>query len=77
VIAASVRAAVRSRGWFGEWLQERDIQVIFASGIVPRDIVHTFPYVARELIPPDAAAGQRRRGGRDHAGANAWVSSCA
>jgi sulfate transport system permease protein len=40
------------QGWFGLWLQERDISIIFAvPGIVLATMFVTFPYVARELIP--------------------------
>jgi sulfate transport system permease protein len=40
------------QGWFGLWLQERDISIIFAvPGIVLATLFVTFPYVARELIP--------------------------
>jgi sulfate ABC transporter, permease protein CysW len=39
-------------GWFGAWLVENDIQIIFAvPGIVLATIFVTFPFVARELIP--------------------------
>ena len=39
-------------GWFGPWLAEHDIQIIFAvPGIVLATIFVTFPFVARELIP--------------------------
>lgn len=41
-----------AQGWFGPWLIERDIQIIFAvPGIVLATIFVTFPFVARELIP--------------------------
>jgi sulfate transport system permease protein len=40
------------QGWFGPWLAERDIHVLFAlPGIVLATIFVTFPFVARELIP--------------------------
>jgi sulfate transport system permease protein len=40
------------QGWFGLWLQDRDISIIFAlPGIVLATMFVTFPYVARELIP--------------------------
>jgi len=40
------------QGWFGLWLQENDISIIFAlPGIVLATMFVTFPYVARELIP--------------------------
>jgi len=41
-----------AHGWFGPWLQEHDIQIIFAvPGIVLATIFVTFPFVAREVIP--------------------------
>jgi len=41
-----------AQGWFGIWLQENDISIIFAvPGIVLATMFVTFPYVARELIP--------------------------
>src|SRR5690606_2018969 len=41
-----------TQGWFGQWLLENDIQIIFAvPGIVIATIFVTFPFVARELIP--------------------------
>ncbi|MGE4305059.1 MAG: sulfate ABC transporter permease subunit CysW [Novosphingobium sp.] len=41
-----------AQGWFGPWLQEHDVQIIFAvPGIVLATIFVTFPFVARELIP--------------------------
>jgi sulfate transport system permease protein len=41
-----------AQGWFGPWLLEHDIHIIFAvPGIVLATIFVTFPFVARELIP--------------------------
>ena len=41
-----------AQGWFGHWLIENDVQIIFAvPGIVLATIFVTFPFVARELIP--------------------------
>jgi sulfate/thiosulfate transport system permease protein len=41
-----------SQGYFGEWLQDRDIRIVFAlPGIVLATVFVTFPFVARELIP--------------------------
>jgi sulfate transport system permease protein len=40
------------QGWFGLWLQDHDISIVFAlPGIVLATMFVTFPYVARELIP--------------------------
>lgn len=40
------------QGWFGPWLADHDIHVLFAlPGIILATIFVTFPFVARELIP--------------------------
>ncbi len=47
------------QGWFGPWLREHDIKVIFAvPGIVLATIFVTFPFIARELIPLMQAQGR-------------------
>lgn len=49
-----------AHGWFGPWLQEHDIKVIFAiPGIVLATLFITFPFVARELIPLMEDQGQQ------------------
>ena len=41
-----------AQGWFGEWLIDHDIKIIFAvPGIVLATTFVTFPFIARELIP--------------------------
>jgi sulfate transport system permease protein len=41
-----------AQGWFGTWLIEHDIKIIFATtGLVLATILVTLPFVARELIP--------------------------
>ena len=41
-----------AQGWFGEWLLDHDIKIIFAtSGLVLATVLVTLPFVARELIP--------------------------
>ena len=40
------------QGYFGEWLRDHDVRIIFAvPGIVLATVFVTFPFVARELIP--------------------------
>ncbi len=47
-----------AQGWFGAWLAEHDVKIIFAvPGIVLATIFVTFPFVARELIPLMQAQG--------------------
>jgi sulfate/thiosulfate transport system permease protein len=63
-----------AHGWFGDWLLERDIQVIFAvPGIVLATLFITFPYVARELIPLMQQQGSDEEEAAITLGANAWV----
>ena len=41
-----------AQSWFGPWLSDNNIQIIFAvPGIVLATIFVTFPFIARELIP--------------------------
>jgi sulfate transport system permease protein len=41
-----------AQGYFGAWLQDHDVRVIFAlPGLVLATVFVTFPFVARELIP--------------------------
>ncbi|MDR1451238.1 MAG: sulfate ABC transporter permease subunit CysW [Helicobacteraceae bacterium] len=41
-----------AHGWFGEWLMEREIRIVFAlPGMILATAFVTFPFVARELIP--------------------------
>ena len=53
-----------AQGWFGPWLPDHDVKIIFAApGIVLATIFVTFPFVARELIPLMQEQGIGRRGG--------------
>ena len=64
-----------AQGWFGPWLQERDIQVIFAvPGIVLATLFITFPYVARELIPLMQQQGSDEEEAAITLGASAWIT---
>ncbi len=50
-----------SHGWFGGYLREHHIRVVFAvPGIVLATVFVTFPFVARELIPLMQAQGQEQ-----------------
>ena len=62
-----------SQGWFGEWLADRDIQIIFAvPGIVLATTFVTFPFVARELIPLMAEQGREDEEAALSLGASGW-----
>ncbi len=48
-----------AQGWFGNWLADHDLKIIFAvPGIVLATIFVTFPFIARELIPLMQAQGR-------------------
>lgn len=62
-----------ANGWFGAWLQEHDVQIIFAvPGIVLATIFVTFPFVARQLIPLMNAQGRSAEEAALTLGANGW-----
>lgn len=62
-----------AQGFFGEWLGERDIQIIFAlPGIVLATVFVTVPFVARELIPLMQEQGTQEEEAARLLGANGW-----
>lgn len=62
-----------AHGWFGRFLQEHDIHVVFAvPGIVLATIFVTFPFVARELIPVMQALGKDDEETALSLGAGGW-----
>jgi sulfate transport system permease protein len=64
-----------AHGWFGPWLQERDISIVFAlPGIVLATLLVTFPYVARELIPLMQQQGSDEEEAAITLGAGAWTT---
>jgi sulfate transport system permease protein len=61
------------QGFFGQWLDEHNIKIIFAvPGIVLATVFITFPFVARELIPVMQAVGTEQEQAALTLGANAW-----
>jgi sulfate transport system permease protein len=62
-----------AQGWFGPWLAEHDLKVVFAvPGIVLATIFVTFPFVARELIPLMEAQGKDEEEAAVVLGAKGW-----
>ena len=62
-----------AQGWLGEWLQERDIEIVFAvPGLVLATVFVTFPFVARQLIPLMTAQGRASEEAAVTLGANGW-----
>jgi sulfate transport system permease protein len=62
-----------AHGWFGPWLAEHDIRIIFAlPGIVIATVFVTFPFVARELIPLMESQGSDQEEAAVTLGAGGW-----
>jgi sulfate transport system permease protein len=60
-------------GWFGVWLQEHEISIVFAlPGIMLATMFVTFPYVARELIPLMQQLGNDEEEAAITLGAGGW-----
>lgn len=62
-----------AQGWFGPWLREHDIRIIYAiPGIVLATTFVTFPFVARELIPLMQEQGKDEEESALTLGASGW-----
>ena len=62
-----------AQGWFGTWLSDRDIQIVFAvPGIILATTFVTFPFVARELIPLMEEQGTEEEEAARVLGASGW-----
>ena len=60
-------------GWFGGWLDDHGIRVIFAvPGLVLATVFVAFPFVARELIPLMQAQGNEEEHAARTLGAGGW-----
>ncbi|HET7774256.1 MAG TPA: sulfate ABC transporter permease subunit CysW [Burkholderiaceae bacterium] len=74
VVAGLIYVLVFGRqGWFGPWLAEHDLKIIFAvPGMVLATVFVTFPFVARELIPLMQTQGTEEEQAALVLGANGW-----
>lgn len=62
-----------ARGWFGPWLEQLDVKVIFAvPGIVIATTFITFPLVAREVLSVMQAQGSDEEEAALTLGASGW-----
>jgi sulfate transport system permease protein len=62
-----------AQGWFGSWLREHDIRIIFAlPGMILATTFVTFPFVARELIPLMQEQGTEEEEAALVLGASGW-----
>src|SRR5262245_37399468 len=73
VVGLSLVLLFGASGYFGPWLREQGVQVIFAvPGIILATTFVTFPFVARELIPVMEAQGEEE----ELAATSLWASGC-
>jgi len=64
-----------ANGWFGAWLQEHEISIVYAlPGIILATMFVTFPYVARELIPLMQQLGNDEEEAAITLGAGGWFT---
>ena len=62
-----------SQGWFGAWLSEHDIRIVFATpGIILATLFITSPFVAREIIPLMQEQGKDEEESALTLGASGW-----
>lgn len=62
-----------AQGWFGPWLQEHDLKIVFAwPGMILATAFVTFPFVARELVPLMEEMGTRDEEAAVMLGAGGW-----
>lgn len=74
VIAGLIFILVFGRhGWFGAWLAEHNVRVVFAvPGVLLATLFVTFPFVARELIPLMSEQGTEEEQAALSLGASGW-----
>jgi sulfate/thiosulfate transport system permease protein len=62
-----------AQGWFGPWLAENNIKIVFAvPGIILATVFVTFPFIARELIPLMQSQGSEEEQAAIVLGASGW-----
>lgn len=78
VVAGLIYVLVFGRqGWFGPWLTDHNIHVLFAlPGIVLATMFVTFPFVARELIPLMTDQGREEEEAALSLGASGFATFC-
>jgi sulfate/thiosulfate transport system permease protein len=73
VVGLSLFLLYGSTGWFGPWLQERGIRVLFATpAIVIATLFVSLPFVAREVVPTLREIGDEQEQAAHTLGANSW-----
>ena len=75
VIGLSLLLVYGRTGWFGPWLADHGIQIIFSlPGIVLATVFVSLPFVAREVAPVLREVGDEQEQAAATLGASAWQS---
>jgi sulfate transport system permease protein len=73
VVGLSLFLLYGRTGWFGPWLDEHGIQVLFATpALVIATIFVSLPFVAREVVPTLREIGDEQEQAAHTLGANGW-----
>jgi sulfate/thiosulfate transport system permease protein len=73
VIGLSLYLVYANTGWFGNWLGDHGIRVIFSTpGIILACIFVSLPFVVREVIPVLREIGTEQEEAASTLGANSW-----
>jgi sulfate transport system permease protein len=73
VVGLSLFLLYGRTGWFGPWLQEHGVQVLFATpSIVLATTFVSVPYVVREVVPTLREIGDEQEQAARTLGASAW-----
>jgi sulfate transport system permease protein len=73
VVGLSLLLLYGRTGWFGTWLTEHGIQIIFSTpGIVLATIFVSLPFVAREVVPVLQEVGTEQEEAATTLGASPW-----
>jgi sulfate transport system permease protein len=73
VVGLSLFLLYGRTGWFGPWLLDHDIQVLFAMpSLVMATIFVSLPFVAREVVPTLREIGDEQEQAAHTLGANGW-----
>jgi sulfate/thiosulfate transport system permease protein len=73
VVGLSLFLLYGRTGWFGPWLGDHGIQVLFATpAIVIATIFVSLPFVAREVVPTLREIGDEQEQAAQTLGANSW-----
>ena len=73
VVGLSLFLLYGRTGWFGPWLLDHNIQILFATpAIVIATIFVSLPFVAREVVPTLREIGDEQEQAAHTLGANGW-----